>query len=204
MEKVDLTKYNFTFNGQLIDHAIIKPILFKTFVDLIDQITAIQDNAEFEKKLARLRMIEQLKFVTNNGLELTLQQQDIPSLPIKVGMLLQAVVKEQSTPIGEVLMDGDGIQSPVLYKLGTAIKTNDGEISELEFQAKTYGDVEDILAETSGIRRAYKMITSISTPICNDLKMIRTPEKIAEQIQLIDGLAIAQTVAPRFFNVDAN
>jgi hypothetical protein len=71
-------------------------------------------------------------------------------------------------------------------------------IEELEFQAKTYGDIEAVLAENDGGLQSLLFIENLAKPITSNLKLQALPSWAVNQITPVDGLFIANTVMPRF------
>lgn len=197
--KIEFNKGELEIEGVGISHAEIGSITFKNFLSLSDRIASVESDAR-EAALTRLRMIEQVKLYTSDGGAIVLDDVKVLNLPIKVGLKLVRGLNASSVEPGKVINDGDGIEKPLLFKLGAPIKTKEGVIEELEFMAKTFGDVEDIVSEPSAFKRGYMLIQKASKPIATGYKLLRTSEAIAEKIVFEDGLAISIEVAPLFFD----
>jgi hypothetical protein len=87
---------------------------------------------------------------------------------------------------------------PVLLKLGAPISGTTGSeskaISELEFLAKTYGDIEQVLAGTNDMERTVALIKYVAKPA----GMLSLPSWAVDSIDIRDGFFIQQEILPRF------
>lgn len=97
-----------------------------------------------------------------------------------------------------IILDGDGLSEPVLFKLGTPISgttgTSDKAITELEFLAKTYGDVEMVLAGTNDMEKTVALIKYVAKPA----GMLALPSWGVDAIDIRDGFFIQNEILPRF------
>ncbi|MGL5736568.1 MAG: hypothetical protein ACRCYS_17025 [Beijerinckiaceae bacterium] len=135
------------------------------------------------------------------GNAIALTEQDVLAMPRRYAAEITEVAGLSLDPPGEVIGDGDGFKSPILYRLGTPLKLADGEISELEFTMKTYGDVEDILCSENMPQQVLAALKASAKPIgtgsASTLQVL--PSWAVEQMTLADGLAIGDKVLPSFF-----
>lgn len=97
-----------------------------------------------------------------------------------------------------ILTDGDGLTEPVLIRLGTPVMgttgTDEKGISELEFIAKTYGDIEHVLAGTNDMDRTVALIRHVAKPA----GMLALPSWAVDAIDIRDGFFIQNEILPRF------
>lgn len=133
-----------------------------------------------------------------------LDDKNIAALPYRVGNeLVYALVNSgegDSDPVGEIITEGDGFDTPILYKLGTPIKFQGGkEIIEIEFIARSFGDVEDIMgAIFDGTYEAtLALLDKVAVPLGIDtLKSL--PSSAVEAVSLSDGIKIMTDILPVF------
>ncbi|QIW87518.1 tail assembly chaperone [Agrobacterium phage OLIVR4] len=71
-------------------------------------------------------------------------------------------------------------------------------ITELEFHAKTYGDIEAVFAEDNAAEQTILFIENIAKPITSNLKLQALPSWAVDQITPNDGIFISRFVLPRF------
>jgi len=123
---------------------------------------------------------------------------DILNLPIAAAHTIIGKLDSDEGKAGKIIRDGDGIDKAIVFELGTPIPTGAGKdpIRELEFHAKTYGDIEDILAADNAIQQTAKMIETIATPLGSTLS--RLPSWALTQITVADGVTISREILPRF------
>lgn len=179
-----------------VGHIIVKPISFVKFVSLIDDATP---GDEFAKSFLRLRIRAQASAYDAAGNPLAMGDLDLAQMPIVYARKVTPLLNVGAGAAGNLVGEGDGITSPVLFRLGTPIGTNKAElISELEFSAKVFADVEDILAEDTSHKQALAMIRRIALPVGTNIKLLALPSWAVEGITLSDGLHIMDKVLPRF------
>ena len=67
--------------------------------------------------------------------------------------------------VGKIIKEGDGVSSSIVYQLGTPIPvTGKNPITELEFLASTYGDIEDVMSANDSIAQTALLIAAIGKP----------------------------------------
>jgi hypothetical protein len=100
-------------------------------------------------------------------------------------------------PEGEVLLDGDGIDTPIHIRLGTALDLGHGtQVTELEFVGQTLGDIEDVLVAPNEVEQAMALIRR-ARPV--DGGLLTLTREAIDQITMMDGAFVQQRVLPRFF-----
>jgi hypothetical protein len=97
---------------------------------------------------------------------------------------------------GEVTKKGDGISASIVYKLGTPITAQGSSITELEFLAPCFGDIEDVMIETQPLFQTMALIEKTAKPI----GMLAIPSWAISKISITDGLLINQLVLPSFLD----
>lgn len=150
----------------------------------------------------RLRIKKQVRAVDDGGNEHLLDDMSITQMPVVYTNRINNALNETGGKPGEVVNTGDGISSPILYRLGTPIKGQIGgevsEITELEFMATVYGDIEEVLAETDQIGQTAALIRSVAKPLGMNDMLQRLPEWGLDRITLADGFKISEEILPRF------
>jgi hypothetical protein len=192
----------FTASFQVADKPVtsieVMPLTFVGLGKLWDRMPA---GAKPEVYLNRARMKAQTIF-KNGSDPLVPTDEDITKLPAQVAKkLIDAQDVGSGTP-GKVVQKGDGAASPILYKLGTSIDMKDGSgkeisITELEFQASTYGELEDVLAADHEVAKAIALLTKVATPVGVESLTV-LPGWALDRITLADGVGIMRNVNPAF------
>jgi hypothetical protein len=187
----------FPLGDKTIDGVVIKPLSFQTFSDCINEANASRDSKSFDARLRRIRMVKQVTYYIN-GSAIPVSSQDILNMPIPAARTIIDKLDGDEGKVGKVIRDGDGIDKAIVYELGTPIPMGAGKepIKELEFHAKTYGDIEDVLAADNPIAQASLLISMNATPLGTSLT--RLPSWALSQISVADGVTISREVLPRF------
>jgi hypothetical protein len=183
-------------DGSLIDGAVVKPISFANFGGVVEEARLMKDPKTWEGKLRRARMAKQVAFYAN-GTVVDVSIFDLTKLSIQSARTLIDLLDRDDGPQGKVIRPGDGIEKAIIYELGTPIRIqNKDPIKELEFIAKNYGDVEDIMASVDPIEQANLLIANLAKPLGTTLTTL--PSWAVAQITLGDGLTIVRDVLPPF------
>lgn len=158
---------------------------------------------QWKKYISRERMKVQLRAFNSSNQVVDVDDNAILQLPRKYAASVLIGCYSHSAKPGKVLVKGDGATSPVLYQLGTPImvKRKDGSdqpITELEFSARTYGDIEDVLSETTIAGQTCALISSCAKPVGSEIMLQLLPSWAAEQITVPDGEKIADEVLKSF------
>lgn len=172
----------------------------KIWGDVIQE-ARVDRNASTSALMQRHRIKLQAQFMAGEQ-RIAPDAANIGQLPIRVAKQIVASLDEGEGPAGVLLNDADGISSPVHYKLGTPLKTQlNGkrvQITELEFQAKVYADIEDTLATEGELPRTVALLRKTATPVGEELSITSLPSWALDQITVGDGIAINNLVLPRF------
>jgi hypothetical protein len=186
----------FPLGDILIDGAVIRPMSFQNFADYIGEAQSMREGKSFEARLRRVRLTKQVSYYVNGSVA-PVSILDILKLPIAEARKLLDRIDDNEGKAGKIIREGDGIEKAIVYELGTPIPTAAGKppISELEFHASTYGDVEDVMA-ADGVQQTMQLITTIAKPLGSSLMQL--PSWAIGQITVTDGIMIGQKVLPRF------
>lgn len=195
--KLDKIPIAFQLGDNLIDGAVVKPITFQTFSECIGEAQGMSAPKTFEGRIRRLRLARQVEYYIN-GTPIAVTADDIPKMPIPAARTLSAVLDNGEGVPGKIIRDGDGIDKAIVYQLGTPIQTGGGKppITELEFGAKTYGEIEDVMAAPDSIQQTMILIATIAKPTSGTLMQL--PSWALAQIKVADGVTISRLILPRF------
>jgi hypothetical protein len=187
----------FQLGDTLIDGVVIKPLTFAGFVECIVAAQVMQDPKIFEARLRRLRMNKQVTYYSGNSV-VAVTMENALTMPIPAVRLIMAHLDDEEGKAGKIIRDGDGIDKAIVYELGTPLPMGQGKppIKELEFQASTYGDIEDVIAVDTAIQQTLVMITTLAKPLGTTLSLL--PSWAINQIAVTDGVLISRDVLPRF------
>jgi hypothetical protein len=86
------------------------------------------------------------------------------------------------------------------FQLGKPIPTDKGNITELEFQASTLGDIEEVLYRSNGNAQALALIRSVASPLGQETTLMSMPDWAVDAISIADGVTIREQVLPRFLD----
>lgn len=190
----------FLIGEDSIVKAEIARLPFSKFVALSRQALAVRKgNQKLNVITQRYRMMEQSVLVSSAGKKVKLTEDQVLKLPPLAGRdLADSLFFDDELP-GKLLSDpkADGISTAIHYQLGTPIKAAQGkEIAEIEFLAKSFGDLEEVLAGEADLFQTLDMITTMAKPVGGT--MLALPSWAAEQMSLADGIFIMNNVLPRF------
>ncbi|MBO4228451.1 hypothetical protein [Bradyrhizobium neotropicale] len=182
---------------KLIDGASIKPLSFQNFADCIAEAQNMRQPKTFEGRLRRVRMVKQVAYHVN-GSTVPVTMEDVLKLPIPDARKIAAKLDADEGKAGKIIRGGDGIDQAITYELGTPIPTGQGKppIIELEFHARTYGDIEDVMAAPDAIQQTAMLIATIAKPLGSSLTLL--PSWALNLITIADGVTISRDVLPRF------
>lgn len=154
---------------------------------------------DFRKRVYRERIKAQAAFRTAEGKAISVNDETLLQLPIVYAKTLYNAIDIEAAQPGEIIQDGDGVTTPIIYRLGKPIAVKGkGEIVELEFMAKTLGDIESVLAGQSDFEQALSLIQSVARPLGSDAQLLALPTWAVAQITVPDGVTIAQKILPSF------
>jgi hypothetical protein len=184
----------------------VADIGFARFVECVEVATARQNaGSEFKTALQRERMKAQCMLVDGKGVSHPLLEESITILDPRLGIqILDAILQAEDSVGGSIVRKGDGITKSIVYKLGKPIKTSGTdatEINELEFLAKTFGDVEQAASETSDFARTLSLIRTCAAPLADgkSTTLQALPSWAIDHLSLADGFEIMKKVLPAFF-----
>lgn len=182
----------------------VHPLNFVSFVKLAEDTALITggDRKKFNVINRRARLKRQAIPYAGDT-KLAFDDLSIAQLPITVGMAINKALDDGSGEPGEVVNEkADGITSPILFKLGTPIKfknaDGEGHFAEIEFLAKTFGDIEEIVSETSDPQQILAALRTIGKPVGVSDGLQAMPSWAIDEITVADGFAMAEKVLPRF------
>lgn len=183
-----------------VEEIKVKPLSFVELVDLWGRVDPLAKSPE--ASLRRLRIAHQVHFMSK-GDRLAISAPDIGQLPRVVAQGILGLLDEDTGERGKLIRPGNGITTPLGYKLGTPIKMSSKgkegktEITELEFMAKTYGEVEDVLAAGNELAQTLELLRSVATPV-SDTSLTRLPGWALDNITVADGVTIMKDILPHF------
>jgi hypothetical protein len=199
MTKIELT-VPLTIGDKTIDEVIVKPLFFADLVKTWAKAEAVAAGKP-DVAIQRERIRFQAHFMS--GAErIVPDEAQIRLLPIQMARAIIDVLHVGQGTMGKLINDGDGVTKPLLYKLGTPVEMKSGKdssakISELEFKATTYGELEDVLAAGADTERALELLRSIAKPVEIE-SLMRVPGWALDRITVADGVGIMNMVLPRF------
>lgn len=179
----------------------VEPIGFTKYALTRKAAAGAKTEAQVRSRTAR----EQIKFqcvaIDDNGKEHRFSDDDISAMPIPYAISVRDAMTLALFPAdaGEaaILAEGNGISSAILVKLGSPIKMQGGqEIAELEFQAGTVSQLEDVISLDSHFEQTEALL-AIAKPATGTL--LSLPSWAISQISLADGIFIMNKVRPAFF-----
>lgn len=197
LEKAGKIPISFQLGDAMIDGAVITPLSFKQFSDYIGEAQGMKQPKSFEARLRRLRLARQVQYFVN-GSAVPVGVEDVTKLPIPDARTIVAKLDEGEGKAGKIIKEGDGIDQSIVYELGTPIPVGPGKppIKELEFAARTYGDIEDIMSAPDSIQQTTMLIAQIAKPLGTSLQTL--PSWAVDQIKIADGVTISRLVTPHF------
>jgi hypothetical protein len=192
----------FDLGDRHIDGAVIKPLTFSTFAECIAEAQSMRGPKTFDARLRRLRMVKQVTYYTNGSVAVV-GMEDILKMPIQAARTIAGKLDDDDEVAGKVITPGDGIDKAIVYELGKPIPMGQGKppIKELEFLAKTYGDIEDVMAATDAISQTAMLISTVAKPLGTSL--IQLPSWALTQITVADGVTISRDILPLFLGSPA-
>lgn len=185
-----------------IEYIEVRAIGFVKYAEISSTVRVVNEKDRL-KMIQRKRLMEQCQAFDSEQKKIEFTELMLTQLPPKVGKrLLMLANVALGTAEGEpdILSseDADGVTSPILVKLSQPLKTSKEEITELEFMAKTFGEIESACAEMNPLQQTLTLISSIARPVMSSTKLQALPSWAIDQISVIDGSFIAENVTPRF------
>lgn len=194
------------FAGEVaITKFVVTPVKYVGFCAIVAKAKATEGD-NFERLLLRARLLDQVVAHSSGKKTFPLDDEFLLRLPAAYANNLRNALSGEDSPVGKILSKGDSFTTPIVYKLGTPIITQTSEtITELEFIAKTYGDIEDVIVETSPLQQSIILLERCATPVAteNITSLMSMPSWAVDQITMEDGLNIVNDVLPVFLGEQA-
>lgn len=186
-------------DGENKNYFEVRPINWKEFIGIANSVSAKTTREMFTAQ-QRARLLKQVKSFDSGANELTFTAVELAALPPGIGKKLVKASSDVLDTEGEAVIvnDGDGITTPIVVKLGQPLKMGEESITELEFFAKTFGDIETVLAHEERGTQSVILIETVAKPITSSLKLQALPSWASDSVTVNDGSFIAQKVLPRF------
>lgn len=208
---LDVTQPSVTFSDTPIVRLELEGLSFSEFVDCIkkqqDAMAADGAKTGGEKYYFREQMKWKLKGYDAAGTAISPTDMDLMKLHPKIAIALSRVHHAGGGKPGEVIQAGDGISSPILYRLGSPVVagvTKAGTpalVEEIEIQAADYGSIEDVLFADSKSEQALELIRRCARPIMpvGVPGLMRLTDDAVAQISRADGFKVMNDVLTGFF-----
>lgn len=173
----------------------VNPLTFQELGEIWDEVRSRGTGASIQ----RARIKRQGVFKAGET-ALALDDASLGQFPIRVAKDIIAALDVGQGEAGEVVLEGDGIATPIVYKLGAPIrmKNSKGEetsITELEFIARVYSDIEDILSADHDVAKTIALLR-LAKPMGSSLSKI--PEWALDRFTVADGVTMMTKVLPHF------
>jgi len=186
------------FGDKIVDQIEIYPLFF---VELVAMSSKMIGSKKPLQVLQRERIRKQVHFKVA-GERVIPDDVNLSALPAATARLILDNLDTEQGDEGSIVLEGDGVSTPIVYRLGTALEMKDSKgttivIRDLEFLAATYGEIEDALACENEITRALELLRSVAKPL-DAPSLMRLPGWAIDKITNLDGVGIVQKVAPAF------
>lgn len=193
---------DYKINGKKIVAFEIAPMKFIRFAEIATGAQGkVSPNGSYAAALKTALIQEQTVLIDEAKGRHALDFVSVMSLPIPLARVIIAEIDgAPDAPVGKIITDGDGITTPILYKLGSpVVATSAGQekpIEEIEFLAKTYGDIEQVLAAASPMSQTVALLRFVAKPV----GMLQMPSWVVDLISTEDGVEIMEKITKRFFD----
>ena len=209
---IEITDPPVTMGGKKVVAIEVGPMSFSLFAasarDAEIERTRQKADADLHSKFFRRAMMRRrLRGVTENGDRIEPTQHEIGLIPRRYASSVLAALDEMNGSAGEILSPegADGVTRPIHVKLGSPLimgsRSDDGdgivEFGELEFQAQTLSDIEDVISFVRPTDQVLALIRTCSTPL-GPIQLMRPTDAMVEQLSMADGLMIMDKVLPSF------
>ena len=204
MKPIDCSSYSFNVGGQPVKSVTFSAIGFVDFMRLSRDVRAFSRSDEaMARNTFRARLKHQATLQLADGKSAPFTDEIITGMPPRLGIRLKAVLDAGTASLTQPKMihKGDGVAESVHIQLANPLKSGNGhEIKELEFQAKSFGDMEDVIVADDRVAQMTALL-AVARPV--DGNLIALPSWAVSQITLIDGLFIMNEVLPCFLDDQA-
>lgn len=204
----------FLVRGASITKITISKINFLVYADCykarIAEMNRSDDNLAATKAFQRAKRMKQVKAFNKNGDAIILDHVDFANMPRQLFVQINSALDQDGDEKGQVIStNGDGLYHPILYRLGTPFDFQssaesskpigtESKIIELEFIAKTGGDIEEVLCGSNSLEQTVSLIKTCATPIGGETALQRLPSWMLNALTLQDGIEIMSKILPVF------
>lgn len=203
----------FIIKGLSVLKLIIRTINFEEYAKCLDIYSnELKKGSPIlaQRELNRARLKRQVSAVCANGQTIPLDSENIGAMPSKLFVQAFNAINKFDEPKGSVISEGgDGVLTPIIYRLGTPfdfVDTNATtrpigtvpKIVELEFIAKTGGDIEEVMCHDNKIDQTLALIKTCATPLGGETQLMRLPSWMISSLTYKDGFDILENVLPVF------
>ena len=201
----DITTPSWTIGEIRVTKVAVHKISYRTLCEAIDAANAARALAKAPAKqrgkyIRREQMLRQVRAIDSNGAPHELKIEQLMRMPRKYAVIVDSLVDALMDDAGEVIGEGDGALTPILYRLGKPIIAPNVVVEELEFMARTLMDIEDVLSAESASAQTLELLKIAKPIVPNNPGLVRLPDQWLGQITIVDGHTIADKVLPRFFD----
>lgn len=180
------------------------------FKDRMRELQKTDNEILAEKAFRRSRRLKQIKAFDKDGNIIAMDHEKFARMPRPLFIQLNNALDSEKDERGKIISEnGDGLYTPILYELGTPLAFTDtklaekpigteSKIVELEFIAKTGGDIEEVLCGDTSLDQVIALIKTCATPIGGETSVQRLPSWLMDKITLQDGYEIMSKVLPVF------
>lgn len=180
------------------------------YIGLADAFTAaislVSTDQNYEASMRLSRLQRQLIAMVGDK-QTSLSMREILSIPLPLYKRV-AIAQDQTTyTAGEVVGEGDGVNTPIIFKLGTPLSLGGivgktdvpaGSITELTFIAECLADVLPVVSANYETEQTKALLEKLAQPVGDGVTLLRLPSWALEQITWEDGNAIAKQVLTAF------
>lgn len=197
MQNIEFTS-EVRFGDTVIDEITVKSLTFMELVKIWKGLNPRAKNTVVELNRARMRY--QTHFMAS-GERVMPEPEHLTALPAKIAKSILDVLDHDGGEPGQIAASGDGTTTPIVYRLGTPISMKQGKstvkITELEFMASTYGELEDVMATQTEMEKAAALLQNIAVPLGGG-SLQRLPGWALDRITVADGVTVLDKVCPAF------
>ncbi len=174
------------------------------FVDHVEMLQRATDGKTFRQQL-----IDQIVFKDATGKTIPHTYEDISTMPATVAFQAKALLNKESDTEApgkfEIIRDGNGLEAPILIRLGTPVKVGEVAIQELEIQLTNLMQAEPVIAAGGALAQAIELLR-IAKPVMpsNGPEFQQLPDTALRQINTEDGYAFALSRLTKTFFVLAD
>lgn len=206
MTTIDCAHYGLTLGERRVSSIAVSPIFFAEYLRIMgDAASSARTPDDVNRMSFRARVKHQTTLILDNGEKAKFDDKTYSGMHPRLGIAIkQAINAVPADGDAAMLHKGDGVSAAVHIKLGTPIKATSGkdakDIAELEFRAKTLGEMEDVIV-ADGRAEQVLALMKMAKPV--GATLLALPSWAVDQISLADGLFILNEVLPCFLDEQA-